>query len=138
MTAFTGGASVQTATQVISENSKTFRMKNSHETLIAAGIKELIEVILQLLVVYGELPAMPKIEVTVDFDDSIAEDRQANATYYSGLVAQGLMPKVKAIMRIFDLPEEEARKWLEEIQQESATATAAAIDLFGTNQEGGG
>ncbi|GER75149.1 hypothetical protein BpPP18_32160 [Weizmannia acidilactici] len=113
-------------------------MKNSHETLIAAGIKELIEVILQLLVVYGELPAMPKIEVTVDFDDSIAEDRQANATYYSGLVAQGLMPKVKAIMRIFDLPEEEARKWLEEIQQESATATAAAIDLFGTNQEGGG
>jgi A118 family predicted phage portal protein len=131
--AFTGGATVQTATQVISENSQTFRTKNSHETLIEEGIKELIDVILQLLVLYGELKEVPDIEVTVDFDDSIAEDRQANATYYSGLVSQGLMPKVRAIMRIFDLPEEEARKWLEEIKAEQSTVTPEMVDLFGTN-----
>lgn len=128
--AFTGGASVQTATQVISENSKTFRTKNSHETLIEAGIKELIEAILQLLVIYQELPAIPDIDVTIDFDDSIAEDRQANANYYSGLVSMGLMPKLKAIMRIFDLPEEEAREWLGQIQQENGQQVPQMMESF--------
>lgn len=127
------GQGVKTATEVVSENSKTFRTKNSHETLVEEGVKELIDAICQVAELYDVFSAPDEYEVSIDFDDSVAEDRQANATYYSGLVSQGLMPKLRAIMRIFDLPEEEAKKWLEEIKAEQATVTPEMVDLFGTN-----
>ncbi|GER73427.1 phage portal protein [Weizmannia acidilactici] len=128
--AFTGGASVQTATQVISENSQTFRTKNSHETVIEAGLKELIHVMAEMLVLYGELDSIPEIDVTVDFDDSIAEDRIQNANFYMTLVAAELMPKVEAIQRIFDLTEEQAQEWLDRIKQENSQPVPQMMDSF--------
>ncbi len=130
------GQGVKTATEVVSENSKTFRTKNAHETLIEEGLKELIQTICQVAELYDVFSVPGDFEISIDFDDSIAEDRQANATYYGGLVSQGLMPKVKAIMRIFDLTEEEAKEWLQMIQEESQTATAANIDFFSTEGNG--
>ncbi|MCQ5247174.1 phage portal protein, partial [Lactobacillus gasseri] len=72
------------------------------------------------LVLYGELDSIPEIDVTVDFDDSIAEDRIQNANFYMTLVAAELMPKVEAIQRIFDLTEEQAQEWLDRIKQENS------------------
>jgi A118 family predicted phage portal protein len=130
------GQGVKTATEVVSENSKTFRTKNSHEVIIEEGLKELITTICEVAELYGFFDAPDDYEVAIDFDDSVAQDRDANANYYSKLVNSGLMPKVRAIMRIHDLPEEEARKWLQEINEENATATAAQVDMFGIG--GGG
>ncbi|GGE47720.1 portal protein [Pullulanibacillus camelliae] len=131
------GQGVKTATEVVSENSKTFRTKNSHETLVEEGLKELIISICEVAHLYGFFEAPDDYEVAIDFDDSIAEDRKQNADYYSGLVGQGLMPKVRAIMRIFDLPEDEARRWFDEINQETATATASQVDMFGIGNQSG-
>ncbi|KYC72301.1 phage portal protein [Heyndrickxia coagulans] len=129
--AFTGGASVATATQVISENSQTFRTKNSHETVIEAGLKELVHVLVEMMVLYGELSSIPdEIDVTVDFDDSIAEDRIQNANFYMTLVAAELMPKVEAIRRIFDLTEEQAQEWLDRIQQENTQQVPQMMESF--------
>jgi A118 family predicted phage portal protein len=130
------GQGVKTATEVVSENSKTFRTKNSHEVIIEECLKELITTICEVAELYGFFDAPDDYEVAIDFDDSVAQDRDANANYYSKLVSQGLMPKVRAIMRIHDIPEEEARKWLQEINEENATATAAQVDMFGLGDGG--
>ncbi len=83
------------------ENSKTFRTKQSHENLIEAGIQELVECILQVAELY-QLFSRPedKYEVTVAFDDSIAEDQNAEIAKQVQLVTNQLTSKKKAIMKI--------------------------------------
>lgn len=116
------GQQVKTATEVVSENSETFRTKNSHETLIEQGIRELVDCIAQLADLYDIFPnpGSDAYEVTVDFDDSIAEDRVQNANFYMTLVAAGLMPKIEAIQRIFDITEDQANEYLTKIKAETA------------------
>lgn len=131
------GKSVKTATEVVSENSKTFRTKNAHENSVEEGIKELIRGICTLADQYGVFHA-PDFDVTVSFDDSVAETRNDNAAYYSGLTVQGLLSKQRAIMKIFDVPREEALKILDEIKSEQAQSVDPAIaDLIGGTDGGG-
>lgn len=132
------GTGVKTATEVVSENSKTFRTKQGHETIIEAGIQELIEVIIQVAELYGifQRPS-EEYEVTVTFDDSIAEDQTAEINKQIQLISNGLNSKKRAIMKIHGLTEEEAERLLEEIREEQATATAEAIDFFGMNRKQG-
>ena len=109
------GRSVKTATQVISENSETFQTKNSHETLVEQAIHDLVKAIINLAILYGYYNGTTDIEVAVNFDDSIAEDRYNNYKYYAQAVKDGLYPKTKAIMKIFKVTEEEAKDLIEEI-----------------------
>jgi A118 family predicted phage portal protein len=131
------GTGVKTATEVVSENSKTFRTKQGHETIIEAGLQELIEVIVQVAELYEIFTGPEEYEVTVTFDDSIAEDQTAEINKQIQLVTNGLTSKKKAIMKIHGLTEEEAERLLKEIREEQQTATAEAIDFFGMNRQGG-
>lgn len=126
---------VKTATEVVSENSKTFRTKNSHETIVEEGIKELIRSIVEVAALYGFFYAAEDYEVNIDFDDSIAEDRDSNADYYLKLVNADLISKKTALMRILDYTEEQAEEELKRIAEEKKTATAEAIDMFGMGRE---
>ncbi|MRI65153.1 phage portal protein [Gracilibacillus thailandensis] len=129
------GQSMKTATEVVSEQSKTFKSKKAHETVIEAGLQELIASILQIAELYGIFKAPDDYEVTVAFDDSIAEDKTAEIGRLSQELSQGIIPKKRAIMRYYGLTEEEAIDWIAEINEERATATAESVDFFGT---GGG
>ncbi|EZP77617.1 portal protein [Parageobacillus genomosp. 1] len=131
------GQGVKTATEVVSENSKTFRTKQSHETVIEAGLQELVEVIIQVAELYGFFSRPPKYKVSVTFDDSIAEDQTAEIKKQVLLVTNGLTSKKRAIMKVHGVTEEEAEKILQEIMKEQQTVTAQAIDLFGMTQSGG-
>ena len=128
------GQSVKTATEVVSENSKTFRTKQSHENVIEAGLTELVECIGQLAELYNLFSRPKDYEVTVAFDDSIAEDQNAEISKQIQLVNNGLTTKVKAIMKIHGYSEEEAMDLLAAIKEEQATANAEAIDMFGVSK----
>jgi A118 family predicted phage portal protein len=135
------GQGVKTATEVVSENSKTFRTKQGHETIIEAGLQELVEVIVQVAELYEIFTGPEKYEVTVTFDDSIAEDQTAEINKQVLLVTNGLTSKKKAIMKIHGVTEEEAEKILQEIREEQQQATAEMVDFFGMNtnkQQNGG
>ena len=127
------GQSVKTATEVVSENSKTFRSKQSHENVIETGLTELVDCIGQLAELYSLFSRPSDYEVTVSFDDSIAEDQTAEIAKQIQLVSNGLTTKVKAIMKIHGYSEEEAIDMLAKIKEEQATANAEAIDMFGVN-----
>jgi A118 family predicted phage portal protein len=131
------GQGVKTATEVVSENSKTFRTKQSHEVVIEAAIQELVDVIGQVAELYGFFSRPAEYTVTVDFNDSIAEDKNAEAQRWVLLVNNQLASRKMAIMGYYKVPEEEAERILQEIQKEQQTVTAQAIDLFGMNQSGG-
>jgi A118 family predicted phage portal protein len=130
-------AGLKTATEVISENSKTFRTKQAHETIVEAGLQELVKIIVDVAELYGIFPAPAgEYDVTVTFDDSIAEDKATNANYYILLSSSGLVSKVFAMQKILGLTEEQAKQMLQEINNENATVQGENIDLFGPETGG--
>lgn len=112
------GQSMKTATEVISEQSKTFKSKQSHENIIEEALQELIDSIVAMGVLYGMINAPEEYEVTVSFDDSIAEDKGAEINQQTQLVAAGMQSKKRAIMKVQGVTEEEAQQILQEIIEE--------------------
>lgn len=112
------GQSMKTATEVISEQSKTFKSKQSHETIIEAGLQELIDSIVAMGELYGMINAPGEYEVVISFDDSIAEDKGAEINQQTQLVAAGMQSKKRAIMKVQGVTEEEALEIIQEIIQE--------------------
>ena len=116
---FDGGQGVKTATEVVSLNSKTFRTKQSHENVVEQGITDLIECIGVVAELYGLYTPPDKYDVTATFDDSIAEDQNAEIDKQIKLVASELTSKKRAIMKIFGVTEEEALLIIKEIHDET-------------------
>lgn len=129
------GQGVKTATEVVSENSKTFRTKQSHETIIEDGIRDLVDIIIEIAALYDEFESTDKYEVTVTFDDSIAEDQTAEINKQVTLVMNGLTTKKLAIMKIHGVSEEEAKRIVEEIQNENKMVMPEGVDFFGMNNK---
>ena len=125
------GKSVKTATEVVSENSMTFQTKNSHETLVEAGIKDLIKTIIEVGKTFNLYDGKDDFEVTIDFDDSIAQDRDQNLAYYALAVNSKLIPPVIAIQRIFNVTEKEAKEWVTMIAEHQKTMTPEFESLLG-------
>ncbi|HEK9103320.1 TPA: phage portal protein [Bacillus pseudomycoides] len=125
------GQGVKTATEVVSENSKTFRTKQSHETIIEDGIRDLVDIIIEIASLYDEFESTDEYEVTVTFDDSIAEDQTAEINKQLLLVGGGLTSKKRAIMKVHGVSEEEAEQLLEEITEENRMLLPENVDFFG-------
>lgn len=112
------GESMKTATEVISEQSKTFKTKQSHEVIIEASLQELIDSIVAIAELYNIFSAPENYEVAISFDDSIAEDKSAEINQQIQLVTNQLQSRKRAIMRIHGLTEEDAEQLLQEIYAE--------------------
>lgn len=125
------GEGVKTATEVVSENSETFRTKQDHETNVEAAIQELVDAIVEIADAFSVFPRPAEYEVTVAFDDSIAEDQAAEIQKQIQLVNNGLNSKKRALIKIHGLTEQEAVDLLAEIKEEQATVLTESIDLFG-------
>lgn len=127
------GKSMKTATEVVSEQSDTYQMRNSIATLVEQSLKELVISILELAKVYnlyaGEIPTMD--EISVDLDDGVFTDRNAEFDYWSKMVASGLAPKVMAIEKTLNVTEEQAQEIYQAINDE----TMVSADSFRTDEE---
>lgn len=100
---------VRTATEIVSENSDLFRTLKKHEILLDAAMKELVRIIIRLgnRIGYGldEL-----VEIAIDFDDSIIEDKVAERTADRADVAMGAMPLYEYRMKWYQEDEETAKE----------------------------
>lgn len=101
--------SIQTATQVISENSDMFRTVNKHELILEPVLDELIRIIARLGGVLGA-NTDSDTEIVVDFDDSIIEDKQAERQSDRQDVSMGAMTLVEYRAKWYGETEEEAAK----------------------------
>lgn len=126
---------LKTATEVVSQNSKTYRTRNGHVTIIEEALKDLITVILEISKLYDLYSAPEDIDVSVNFDDSIAEDRNTNADYWIKLKLNGLTSAKMAIMKVLKVTEEEAKRILKEIQEENKIVLPEDVDFFGMNSK---
>lgn len=128
---FDAQGGIKTATEVVSENSKTFRTKQSHETIVESVLKQLVDIIVNFGDLYDLIDGDSVYDTTVTFDDSIAQDRNQDAQYYVSLVGAGLISKKKAIMKLFNLSEQDAEAELETMRGENPAVDSSSVDLFG-------
>jgi A118 family predicted phage portal protein len=99
---------IKTATEVVSENSKTYKTVKSHGNLISRCVSQLVSVIIEVGKLYGEVSPYAEFETSVRFDDGVAEDKNTRAEMSMKLVGGGLRSKYWALTKDFGLSEEEA------------------------------
>ena len=99
---------VKTATEVISENSDMYRTLKKHEIILNNVIIELIQIIIRLGIVLGE-SLNSTTGITIDFDDSIIEDKQAERQQDRQDVAMGAMQLWEYRSKYYGETEEKAK-----------------------------
>lgn len=118
---------LKTATEVISENSKTYKTIKAQQQQIKLAVAKIVDAIIQIAQLYDikwegysirQLAALGW-ETKVVFDDSILQDRQTNINEGILLSTNGLMSKKRFLVEILGYTEEEALQELKDINEES-------------------
>ena len=118
---------LKTATEVISENSKTYKTIKAQQLQIKLAVAKIVDAIIQIAQLYDikwegysirQLAALGW-ETKVVFDDSILQDRQTNINEGILLSTNGLMSKKRFLVEILGYTEEEALQELKDINEES-------------------
>lgn len=107
---------VKTATEVISENSDMFRTLKKHEVILDDVLKELIRIIIRLGLILN-IPLNPDAEITIDFDDSIIEDKDAERNTDRQDVAMGTFQAYEYRAKWRGESEEEAKSKIQKTEE---------------------
>ena len=134
---------LKTATEVVSENSKTYKTIKTVQNQLRPMIEHLVKNIIDVAILYGmqwqgqsvESLAAGGYEVQVTFDDGVTQDRQTNLNEGVMLVNSGLLSKYTFLTdRKYGqgLTEKEALAELERIKAEKQqTVDETQVRLFG-------
>lgn len=136
---FDASKGLKTATEVISENSKTFGTVKAHENNIKDSIEQMVHAIFELAVHYGLTWEGTPVEnliangynVSIKFDDSIIQDKDAEINQGTMLVGAGLMSKKKFMIDTLGYTPEVADAELAQIAEEGRTNSVDVTRLFG-------
>ena len=124
------GQSLQTATQVISSNSKMFRRKKKLEVGYESAIFDLFKAVAYASSTFGQYDINTD-GLKITFDDSIVEDKEAESIRARAEVSAGLKSKVEYRVQIFGETEEIAKQKIAEIEANNPDIKT----LLGTNNE---
>ena len=131
------GQGVKTATEIVSENSDTYQMRNSIVALVEQAIKELCVSMCELgkaVGIYsGEIPELK--DISVNLDDGVFTDRHVELDYWAKMVAAGFSTKKRAIMKTLNISELEAEKELNTINSELPPMNDAELAIYGMHDQ---
>lgn len=133
---------IKTATEVISENSKTYKTIKGHQNILKDAIEKLIENIIELAVLYRikykdvDISVLLKkgYEIKIDFDDSILQDRQTNIVEGLNLVNNRVMSRYRFMIDTLKYTDKEAKGELALIAQDEKVDNLS-IDNFNLTGE---
>ena len=132
---------LKTATEVVSENSKTYKTVKTNQTQVGIAVERLVHNIIALAVLYNvtfegvpvERLAAGGYNVNVHFDDSIVQDRQTNINEGIMLVNNGLQSKFTFLTETMGLTPEQAQAEISRIKLEGRVGPEVfdQLDAFG-------
>ena len=137
--AFDQQKGMKTATEVVSENSKTYSTVKAHENNIRDALCDMVHAIFDLAVRYGltwqGVPVERLISggynVAIKFDDSITQDKDAEINRGVMLVGAALLSKKKFMIDTLGYTPEEADAELAQIKTEGTGNAVDVTRLFG-------
>ena len=136
---FDASRGLKTATEVISEDSKTFGTVKAHENNIKDSLEQMVHAIFEIAVQYGLTYNGQSIEsliaggydVAIQFDDSIIQDKDADINRGIMEIGAGVLSKKKFMIDTLGYTEEEAKDELAQIAEERKTNSVVVDRLFG-------
>ena len=108
--------SVSTATQIISENSEMFRTIKKHEIILRSVLTELTRTVLRLGNTYMDAGLDENVQISIDFDDSIIEDKETEFNRDARMVQMGIMQPYEFRMKHMNEDEATARAALPKME----------------------
>ena len=120
------GTGVKTATEVVSENSDTYRTKVQHQIPIYDSLYDLIACIC-------EMEGIKYKEISITFDDSIVQDEEALINRGINLYNAGLISKEKFMTKYLHYEEAEVQDELLKIKEDNTIVQPEGLDFFGMN-----
>lgn len=108
--------SVSTATQVVSENSSLFRTLKKHEIILENVLKQLCRIILRMGNIYMGFGLNEDVEISIDFDDSIIEDKTTERSNDRQDLAAGIMNDYEYRMKWYNEDEATAKAALPKME----------------------
>lgn len=134
---------LKTATEVISENSKTYKTIKTVQNQIRPAIEHIVRNIINVAILYGmtdesgatiESMVAPGYNIQVTFDDAITQDRQTNLNEGIMLVGAGVLSKYTFLTDPKygqGLTPEEAQAELARINEEGRGTVNDTLSIFG-------
>lgn len=107
---------VATATQVVSENSALYHAKTKHEVILKQALTELCRILIRLGNSALGAGLDENVEISIDFDNSIIEDKEAEFNREERMLNDGIMNDYEARMRWFNEDEATAKAALPKMQ----------------------
>ena len=124
------GSNLNTATAVISSNSKMFRRKKKLEVGYESAIFDLVKAVCYASTTFGKYNINTE-DFVIKFDDSIIEDKEAESNRALRELSAGVLSKVEYREKIFGETPELAEKEIQKIKEEDPNTD----DLLGTRGE---
>ena len=109
---FKEGSIYTNTSQVISSNSRFYKTRQKHTTLIASAVEQMVKAIYYLL--YNNVY---EGDVTIDFDDSIIEDRETTEKQALIEYNAGLISKEEYFIRTRNFTEEQAKEFVQKQEE---------------------
>ena len=122
------GQGVKTATEVVSENSDTYRTKKHHEIMINDCLYDLVKAIC-------ELEGITYKSINIVFDDSIIEDENALIQRGLELYQNKVISLEKFMKKYLHYEDSEIQEEMAKIESENKLVQPAGMDFFGMDQE---
>lgn len=118
---FDAAGGMKTATEVISQNSKTYRTAKAHKNMLEEFLADLVRSVCAVGSYLGQCPELnDSVEISVSFADNIIEDDNTIIDNNIKLVQAGLKSKLTAMMEVLKCDEKTARAELERISEENS------------------
>lgn len=109
--------SIATATQIVSENSTLFRTIKKHEIILEDVLIETARIILRLGNTYLGKSLNEDVEISVDFDDSIIEDKATEFQRDVQMLSMGILQPYEFRMKWMNEDEKTAKEALPQMEQ---------------------
>lgn len=122
------GNGLKTATEVVSENSDTYRTKIHHQIPIYDCLYDLIASICEMEEIKYE-------EISITFDDSIVQDEDALIKRGLDLLNAGVISKEKFMSKYLHYEESEITEELQKIKEDKKIIQPEGLDFFGMNSK---
>lgn len=109
--------SIATATQIVSENSTLFRTIKKHEIILEDVLVEIARIILRLGNTYLGQSLNEDVEISIDFDDSIIEDKGTEFQRDVQMLSMGILQPYEFRMKWMNEDEATAKEALPQMEQ---------------------
>lgn len=109
------GGSIATATQIISEQSTLFRSIKKHEVILESVLIELCRTLLRMGNMAMNAGLDENVEMSIDFDDSIIEDKGADFARDLQMLSAGILNPYEFRMKWMNEDEETAKEALPQL-----------------------